>query len=59
MKQAPEPVYLGDGVYATSDGWNIELRLNAHTDPVAVYLEPEVMQKLIDYHRALQEWRTT
>ena len=52
-----KPEYLGDAVYATFDGWMVELRLNSHTDPVAVYLEPAVMEKLIAYWQARQAER--
>lgn len=45
------PEYLGDGVYVTYDGDNVELRLNRHDEPVVVYLEPFVMEKLIAYYR--------
>jgi hypothetical protein len=45
------PEYLGDAVYATNDGHMVELRLNSHTAPVAIYLEPEVMEALINYYR--------
>jgi len=45
------PEYLGDGVYATTDGYAIEIRLNSHNDPVVVYLEPAVMEKLIAYYQ--------
>jgi hypothetical protein len=46
-----QPVYLGDGVYATFDGWYVELRLSRHDVPFAVALEPPVMEKLIAYYR--------
>jgi len=40
-----QPEYLGDGVYATYDGWYVELRLSRHDVPFAVALEPPVMEK--------------
>lgn len=41
------PTYLGDAVYAYFDGYGIELRLNDHTQPCAVYLDgPQVMKTL-------------
>jgi hypothetical protein len=46
-----QPEYLGDGVYATYDGWYVELRLSRHDVPFAVALEPPVMEKLIAYYR--------
>jgi hypothetical protein len=46
------PVYIGDAIYACYDGNGIELRLNHHEAPYAVYLEPEVIA-------ALQAWIKT
>jgi hypothetical protein len=41
--------HLGDGVYATFDGYGIELRVNDHrNDPVA-YLEPAVVAELVRF----------
>jgi hypothetical protein len=51
LGEGADPEYLGDGVYVTHDGWHLELRLNAHTDPVVVYLEPIVMDRLLLYYR--------
>jgi hypothetical protein len=41
-----EPTHLGDGVYASFDGYHINLAVNHHTNH-AVALEPSVMQALI------------
>jgi len=39
--------YLGDGVYALSDGNGIWLHVGSHDDPTdRVYLEPEVLAAL-------------
>jgi hypothetical protein len=46
------PVYIGDAVFAYYDGNGIELRLNHHEAPCAVYLEPKVIA-------ALQTWIKT
>ena len=44
------PRYLGDGVYARFDGYGIWLLANDHLHPTdKVYLEPEVLQKLINF----------
>ena len=40
------PAYIGDAVYASFDGYGIELRLNSHDAERVVYLEPEVMGNL-------------
>ena len=50
-----EPVYLGDGVYASFNGYHIELRLEDHCNPVVVYLEPPVMKQLIVYFNRINK----
>ncbi len=40
-----EPLYLGDGVYATFDGYRIKLTANVLTTDT-IYLEPQVMSAL-------------
>jgi len=42
--------YLGDGVYASHDGYQVWLAANHHENKV-VALEPEVMSALIAYVR--------
>lgn len=50
--------YLGDGVYAAFDGYQIELRANHHETPTdRVFLEPEVMDKLIKFYEATKAKR--
>ena len=46
-----DTVYIGDAVYAHYDGYGIELRLNSHYAPCAVYLEPEVLQALSEFYK--------
>ena len=46
--------YLGDGVYASFDGYQIWLAANHHENKV-VALEPEVFQSLIRYQKWLYE----
>lgn len=41
-------VYIGDGVYASFDGYQIWLAANHHDNKV-VALEPKVMENLINY----------
>lgn len=48
-----EPKYLGDGVYASFDGYNINLAVNDHTNHV-VSLEPEVLNQLELYIKEVQ-----
>jgi hypothetical protein len=40
--------YLGDGVYASFDGYQIWLAANHHENKV-IALEPAVMKSLIEY----------
>ena len=47
--EAPNPGYLGDGVYASFDGWHIWLHLGSHDSPGLVALEPEVLSALMAY----------
>ena len=45
--------YLGDGVYAIFDGYGIWLHTNDHKNPTdRVYLEPKVLQSLIEFEKA-------
>ncbi len=44
--------YLGDGVYASYDGYHIWLAANRSTNKV-VALEPQVLQQLIKYALSL------
>lgn len=46
--------YLGDGVYASFDGYQIWLAANHHINKV-VALEPEVFEALIRYKKRLDE----
>lgn len=41
-------VYLGDGVYASFDGFQIWLAVNHHTNK-QVAIEPKVMRALLAY----------
>lgn len=44
-----EPTYLGDGVYATFDGYQIWLGINDHDSPPVVAIEPAVYEALQQY----------
>lgn len=49
MPDAPNyPQYLGDGVYASFDGYQIWLAANHHTN-LMIALEPAVLYALADY----------
>src|SRR5258708_4938077 len=47
-----DTIYIGDAIYAHFDGNGIELKLNDHRNQCAVYLEPEVMENLIEFWQA-------
>jgi hypothetical protein len=42
----PAPVYLGDAVYASFDGYHIWLHLNDHRNPGLIAIEPQVYSAL-------------
>lgn len=47
--QLPPAMYIGDGVYVSFDGYNINLAVNDHRNHV-IALESEVMEQLIKYY---------
>jgi len=53
--------YLGDGVYATHDGYHVWLDLRGQDSTTRIALEPSVFRSLIEYERdvraALEERR--
>lgn len=51
-----EPVYLGDGLYAQYDGYQIELYASDGIRKTnQVYLEPGVLSKFFDYVSELKK----
>lgn len=50
-KKYSEESYIGDGVYATFDGYHILLR----ADENRIGLEPEVMDRLFNYEERLKK----
>ena len=50
MEQNKE-IYLGDGLYASFDGWQINLRAPRGKDDHFVRLEPEVFDSLVRFAR--------
>ncbi len=53
-----DPTYLGDGVYAGHDGYQIWLHANSHDQPTdRIALEPAVMAALIRYAKHLRDKR--
>ena len=51
-RQQMQDVYLGDGVYASFDGYQIWLAANHHENKV-VAIEPHVMDMLVQYANAV------
>jgi hypothetical protein len=49
------PTYLGDAVYAYSDGNGIELKLDNHASRCLIYLEPEVVKALETFWARVRE----
>ena len=46
-------MYLGDGVYATFDGYHIVLDLRGQDNTTRIALEPDVMESLDEYRQKL------
>lgn len=49
IEQNTNHEHIGDGVYASFDGYQIWLDLRGEDSTTAIALEPEVMQRLIEY----------
>ena len=49
-----DQTYLGDGVYASHDGYQIWLAVNHHEN-IVVALEPAVLARLLDYVKRLKQ----
>lgn len=48
--------YLGDGLYASCDGWQIKLRApRGHAGDHVVYLDPTVFAALTSYEARIRE----
>ena len=48
--------YLGDGCYASFDGYQLALKANHHGYPTdVVYLEPQVWDNLVKFVEQLKE----
>jgi hypothetical protein len=44
-----DDIYLGDGVYASFDGFGIVLDLRGQDNTTRIVLEPQVFEALIEY----------
>lgn len=49
-------VYIGDGVYASFDGYQVWLRTERYGGIHAVALEPECIQALDEYVKHIREY---
>lgn len=47
--------YLGDGLYASFDGWYVKLRAPREHGDHWIGLEPEVYENLVKFVEALKE----
>ena len=50
--------YLGDGVYATSDGYYITLDLRGQDNFTKIALEPQVLEALIEFNKDVENETT-
>lgn len=55
MADRRDEAYLGDGVYAYHDGYQIWLRTARGAGYHDIALEPQVFAALVDYERKLRE----
>ena len=49
MSQPEAETYLGDGLYASFDGWQIQLRAPREFGEHLVYLDPQVFEALVRF----------
>jgi len=54
MAKLIEDRYLGDGVYASYDGWNLILDLRAQDNTTRIALEPPVLKALDLFRQNIQ-----
>lgn len=47
--------YLGDGVYATFDGYHVWLDLRGQDSTTRIALEPPVLNRLIEFARVANQ----
>lgn len=46
--------HLGDGLYVKYDGYQIEIRVNNHNSLPVAYLDPHVMDALVEYIKEIK-----
>ena len=52
---AMEDAYLGDGVYASFDGYHIVLDLRGQDDSTRILLEPKVIEALLKFRKLVNK----
>ena len=50
--------YIGDGVYASWDGFGVILDLRMQDSTTRIYLEPEIFQRLVEYRDRITKKET-
>ena len=59
MKALPDTdQYLGDGVYASYDGFGVILDLRGQDNTTRIYLEPAVFKQLVNYRERITKMET-
>jgi hypothetical protein len=53
MPDKDEETYIGDGVYASFDGWHVWLRTGVDGREHRIALEPPVLAALTDYGKRI------
>ena len=56
MSKLPPDEYLGDGVYASHDGYHIVLDLRGQDSFTRISLEPQVLDALDRYRKQCWQW---
>jgi len=59
MPDLTQKTYIGDGVHASFDGYNIRLSTQRSDGEHVIYLEPAVFAALVDYQKGIVERLTT
>jgi len=57
-EQNQPAMYLGDSVYAKFDGYMIGLTLDRHMNPVLIWMEPQVIENLERFIKAIKDQQT-
>lgn len=47
--------HLGDGLYVSFDGFQIAISVNDHRNPPVAYLDPSVMDAMVDYIKEIKD----